>query len=60
MNPHTILLLAANPAKMPRLKVDDEARDIRIALPDPAVPYPASLDEFVTTYLALVRLAARA
>jgi len=32
MNQHTILLLAANPAAMPRLNVDDEARDIRIAL----------------------------
>jgi tetratricopeptide (TPR) repeat protein len=32
MNQHTILLLAANPAEMPRLNVDDEARDIRIAL----------------------------
>ena len=32
MNQHTILLLAANPEAMPRLNVDDEARDIRIAL----------------------------
>src|SRR5437868_14496861 len=32
MNQHTILLLAANPAELPRLDVDDEARDIRIAL----------------------------
>src|SRR5882672_4661559 len=32
MNQHTILLLAANPVEMPRLNVNDEARDIRIAL----------------------------
>lgn len=32
MNQHTILLLAANPEAMPRLDVDDESRDIRIAL----------------------------
>jgi hypothetical protein len=32
MNQHTILLLAANPVEMPRLSIDDEARDIRIAL----------------------------
>jgi hypothetical protein len=32
MHPHTILLLAANPVAMPRLNVEDEARDIRIGL----------------------------